>query len=329
MQKSLIITIIVFFLSQGCGFEFKETITLPDNEPELAVYADLSNENGFSVYVVKKRVPNEVISWDFNNGDSVVDLATNKVVFVAPFSGYIKSVSLLNPFYDVVKNVKVEVFEEGKFLVELKPEYKPLPHYVNYDKVLKPGKKYQLEISAPNYPKVTGEQIATSDIIPRTITFIKDGYRNVDNGLLSEIIVDIDDPIDEQNSYLLSCVVQKTDRKTGKLQFNQVPIYKIDPTSTTNNIISDISFNGKSFKWRLGANVDAVLKDTIDKDLALGITFFPINQDLEKYYRTLEAKENNYSNALSEPITPFSNLKGGVGIFSTTGKYTTKNFIIK
>jgi Domain of unknown function (DUF4249) len=323
--KKLLCLCCVFSMWQ-CAFQSDELIEVPNPKTELAVYADLSNENGFSAYVLKKRLPNEAIEWDVNFDDSIIDLKTNKTVYDMSQGPYTIGA---NNLFDYVKGVQVNIYEDGKFLTELKPEFKPLPHYTNYDNSLKAGKKYQIEIKAPGYPTVTGEQTAVSNVKPISIEYKKNTYQSKDNGLLSEILILFEDPQNESNSYLTFASLITKNKKNGELSFKKVPIFKTDPTSTTNNIISDKSFNGKSFTWRLGVDVERYLKDTIGKDIQLDVSFFPINNDLEKYYRTLEARENNLNNVLSEPISPYSNLNNGIGIFGITGRYETRNFVIK
>lgn len=328
-MKSLLKCITIIFsnlLMVQCSFQPEELIELPLNNPELAVYADLSNDNGFSAYVVRKRQPNEPIEWDVNFNDTIVDIKTNKKVYTMYSGEYNVGRAIL---FDFVKDAKVIILEEGKFLAELKPEFFPFPHYVNYDYQLKAGKKYQIEVTASKYPKVTGEQIALSEIKADNIEFKKNSYQSNNNGLLSEIIIQFKDPVGEPNSYLTLATLIKTNRKNGKIDFQKIPLYKTDPTSTTNNIISDRSFEGEKYSWRLGANVEPYLVDTIGVDIQLDVDFFPINNDLEKFFRTLEFKDANFDNPFVEPVTPFYNVKGGLGIFSTSGKYTTKNFIIK
>ena len=312
--------------SLNCNFQSEELIELPPKTPELAVFVELSNISGFSAYVLKKRIPNEPIEWDFNLGDSIFAIQTNQVVYIAKSSSF---VSGKEQVFDIIQNAKVSIFEEGKFLTELKPEYKPMPHYVNYDYALKAGKKYQVEVAAPGYPSVTGEQLALSEIPAQSIEYKKNKFQSNGNGLLSELNVSFKDPINEINSYLISVILNKTNRKTNKREISKVPIYKTDPTSSTSNIINDRVFDGQNYNWRLGIDIERFLADTVDKDTRLDVTFFPINNDLEKFYRTLEAKENNYSNPFTEPVTPYYNVKGGLGIFSTSGKYTSKSFIIK
>lgn len=328
-MKSLIIKLLlisIIFSWLHCAFQSNELIEIPNPKTELAIYADLSNDNGFSAYVLKKRLPNEAIEWDVNFDDSIIDLKTNKSVFDMNQGSY--SIGAHNLF-DYIKDVQVNIYEEGKFLTELKPEFKPMPHYTNYNNVLKAGKKYQIEITASGYPTVTSEQTAVSNVKPENIVYKKNTYQSKDNGLLSEIVITFKDPENEQNSYLTFASLIINNKKNGEISFKKIPIFKTDPTSTTNNIISDKSFNGKLFTWRLGADVESFLKDTIGKDIQLDVSFFPINNDLEKYYRTLEARGNNRSNVLSEPVSPYSNVKGGVGIFGITGRYETNNFIIK
>jgi Domain of unknown function (DUF4249) len=322
---SISFIISIFCLSQ-CSFQSDEQIEIPQSNPELAVYADLSNDNGFSAYVVRKRVPNEPIEWDVNFNDSIVDIKTNKAVYTLYQSTIITGRAVL---FDYVKDAKVIILEDGKFLTELKPEFYPLPHYVNYDKKLIAGKKYQIEVTASKYPKVTGEQTALSDILADNIEYRKNSYQSRDNGLLSELFIRFKDPVGESNSYLTIASLIKTNRKNGKIDFQKIPLYKTDPTSTTNNIISDRSFNGENYSWRLGANIEPYLVDTVGTDIQLEVNFFPINNDLEKYFRTLEFRDANYDNPFTEPVTPYYNVKGGLGIFSTSGKSTSKSFIIK
>jgi hypothetical protein len=326
-MKNLMLKVLVglsLLLSQ-CAFQAEEIIELPKGEPTLAVYVDLSNANGFTAYVVKKRSATEPVEWDFNLYDSIVDIKTGKTVFKRQGFSYSPGNDTL---FDYVKDAKVKIYEEGKFISELKQEYRPLPLYVDLDKTVTSGKKYQVEVTAPGYPTVTGEQVAVSDINTESITFNKNSFQS-DKGLLSEIIVRIKDPKDEINSYFIVANLKTINIKTNKEEFYNIPIYKTDPASSNNSIISDRTFNGQTYSWRVGADTQRFLSDTKDKEISLTVLVFPINNDLEKFVRTLEAREANLDNPFTEPTTPFYNLKGGVGIFSITGQYTLKGFKIQ
>ena len=74
-----------------------------------------------------------------------------------------------------------------------------------------------------------------------------------------------------------------------------------------------------------------LLKEKGIKILAYGVVDkgYYTKNDLEKYFRTLEFRDANYDNPFTEPVTPYYNVKGGLGIFSTSGKSTSKSFIIK
>jgi Domain of unknown function (DUF4249) len=332
MKKIIIVIAITLgtFLS-SCSFQNEEIIEIPNPKKEMAVYIDLSNGYGYSAFVVKKRLPNEPIEWDVNLTDSIYDIQTNKKLFSMRELFNYTGIGKTNLF-DFIPNTQVIVYEEGKFFVELKPEFRPVPQYFfnNFTlNKLTPGKKYQIEIKSPGYPTITGEQTAISDVKPERIVFKKNTFQSADNGLLSEVLISFNDPVNEPNSYSCFANLTTINRKNGETVYNKITLYKTDPTSSNNFTISDRSFNGRNYTWRLGADVEPFLKDTIGKDVSLDIEFYTISQDLEKYLKTLEASDRNIDSRFTEPITPYTNIKGGLGIFGISGVSENEQFIIK
>jgi Domain of unknown function (DUF4249) len=320
--KTFFIVLFTSFFVTNCAFQSEEVIELSPQSPQLAVFAELTGNNGFSVYVVRKRFPNDITPWDTSIkqwDDSIIDIKRNQKYLFNNFQAR----------YDIVKGAKVKVYEEGKFLTTLEQNFPPIPHFESDAYALKPGKKYQIEVTAPGFPTVMGEQTAISNIKAQAFEFKKNSFNSLNYGLLSEIIISFDDPVDESNSYACSAILTKTNNKTGKIESFKISLFKTDPISSTNDVINDRSFNGQKYNWRIGADVQPFLSDTIGKDVRLQVTFFPINNDLEKFYRTLEASKGNIDNPFIEPISPFYNLKGGAGIFAIVADYTFQDFQLK
>jgi hypothetical protein len=326
MKNTYIFLIAIFIaFSTSCDFTQEQAVEIEGAIPQLVVYCNLDNSE-FTIkqaLVTKTRKIGEDIVWDFNSNDSITSLFDNKTVFKNNFYGY---------NYDTAASVKVEIFENDNLISQMKGVYTKYPLFETDKPIkIKENAKYKLKVSAPNFETVTAEQIAPTSVLPNRIGLIRDNFVSKNQGIISELQLDIKDPANQSNSYFIVASLSIQNRSNSSdIQNFRVPIVKIDPNATYSNITSDKNFDGQNYTWRVGLNIlSQIPVDTAGRDLILNVSFSTVSSDLERFFTSLESRGAALNNAFSEPTTPFYNVKGGYGIFSITGKDTLKQFIIK
>lgn len=299
----------------ACKFETKQVIPVEKSTPQLVVFAELPNEAQIAnaVYVVRTRNVGEDIDWDFNYGDSIK--ISDSTFFLN--QGY-------NSF-DTVKGTKVQLLEGDKVLRNF---FTVVPGsggigYVSKDNIpqYKKNVEYTLKVSAPGFDTVIGKQVVTNTVQIKKMEVKRNSYNSVKDGNLSELLIEFDDPEAEKNVYRVDVAKAKLAKIGKEAVVERLTTYKIDPNAYNDKVVTDRFFNGKTYTWRVGINLNIPADKLIAKDsVAVYVYLTTAPPDYENYVRNKDARETASKSSFAEPISPYTNLKGGKGYFIFSGR---------
>ena len=197
------------------------------------------------------------------------------------------------------------------------------------DKDLKPfteGATYKIRVTAPGFETIEAEQKVPNFVPIKKITFKRSSYTKSDGGKLSEILIDFDDPVETEDFYAVSIIVEGIDGAFYSWNRANQNVFALDPLATSAFTINDRSFNGQRHSWAIG--LDGVDTSNIYSSVKIiYVNFRTVNKDFEKYRRSTELIDQLQSNPYIEPYTIYTNVKNGYGLFNINGKVS--NAVIK
>ncbi|MEM6967207.1 MAG: DUF4249 domain-containing protein [Bacteroidota bacterium] len=293
---------IILLCTASCSedrFSQVKNIDFPEHESRLAVTANLSvPENTF--------FSGELLTPTLFVGHSLGILDENE--------------------YDTISNATVELFKDGNLFYEF--EYDPIQNnYVGPDPDLLPidSGTYTLEVSAPNYDKVSATQTMPSraEVISASYEFEEVPF-DFDNELYDLFEFKIQDKAGEENYYAF-------DLRFEVEQFGQTSEFDAffdsdDPLMEWGynlyQILPDVSFDGNTYDVRLLINGNWLPVNDNTMIKAVEVDVLTITKDLYLYDTSRERYWNAEGNPFAEPVLIHSNMENGYGVFTLRNKMT-------
>lgn len=173
------------------------------------------------------------------------------------------------------------------------------------------GADYSIEISDSDWPA------ATSTIrTPKEVDVIEVKADTLDDfGRISHLFeITINDPEDEKNYYLFSGTSEV------ELADNEICIsdyyfdYLEEDIISEYDWISDFSFNGQSKTIKLKSRVRC--SGDASKSVAYRLNIISVPAEFVEYDKSIDLAYEAQDNPFVEPTTLFTNVEGGLGIFS-------------
>jgi hypothetical protein len=303
--------IAILFLFLGCGTQVEKEISVPQEPPTLSLFSNIQRgSKKVEAYLTRTRSVGERIVWDFNLGDVFSYDPRTQTTVISNSSAYV---------YDTVKNAQMALYRNGQLLKPLVREtkYKPGFYSATLDAPINDEALYQIKASASGFPSIEAEQSMPSEVIPDTI-FFKRGSSSKP----SEIVIDIPDIKGIDNFYSVDIYVIDTNLTPN---INQEKVFPVsDPSAVNPRFLSDKTFDGQKYRWRVGVNFG---KGDISKSVILLLVVFKsVTKDYDAFEKSysLVRKQASGESPFAEPFSIYSNVKNGNGIFIMSSKITFK-----
>lgn len=300
------------------------SVDIPAHEPKLVLYANWqAGSDSLLVFVSQSR--GSLDSTPFMV-DSLISRPSGRNNFNIPFQ------------YDTVAGAVVEVYRNDVL-------FATLPRVGSGFYALYGGKKidstgnavFKIRVTAPKF--TTAEAAQPVFRLPKitNLTYTKDGaiYTNPNNPLSTpqkgdQFAIEYADPTDETNYYdILSAWFDYKDAN-GVQQSSRTFIPRSIDVLSENEVLSDGSFNGKTYKWLLwgqnrdyfggskggqngGPNSNTQSFQSGDR---LTMTLRTFNKDWFLFKKSRQLLQSAQKNVFfSEPVLLHTNVKNGYGIF--------------
>ncbi len=328
MKKILIKYLCVLVISNlfSCSFLGEDIVEIPPQKSRIAMFAELFNDEESPQIVILSRTRNlnETIVWDTRKGDSVANL---------PGGSY-----YINPIdFDSVAGAKIKLTSNNKDVatfIQPDPFFKGI--YESKMDRLEAGVSCKFQVSASNFDTVFAEQVVPKSVKLVNAYFKRNSFKSLQTGTVSELFLEFDNDPTTINYYVVDIAVKATSKND---YFYFVPkLIKLDPNADTPTFLSSKNFNIKRYIWRVGIDLNndfAVYPDgdpskPLPKEIInLGVRFRSTSKDFNEYAKNLEAVKSAKDNIFGEPITPFTNIKNGYGVFIISGKADTMSVSLR
>lgn len=309
------VNIIVILSLFSCGFFNEEIIEVSPQKSKIVIFAEIVSDSQWSQAIVLSRTRNlnQKFDFDFTYGDTI---------FVRP-----NGTAVLNTFpiilLDTVKGAKIKLSSQNMEVANFKqtdPFAKSFYEISNLN--LREGELCKLQISAPDFDTVFAEQYVPESAKLSKVLFTRNSYQSIQSGTLSELILEFNNNTSTMNYYTVDIYIKKKEK--GDFIYVRPNIIKIDPNADTPLFLNSNNFKGNRYAWRIGVDLGIETNKSIPTDFVdLLVVFRSTSKDYNEYAKNLEATKNANNNLFSEPITPFSNIKNGYGVFIVSGKPDT------
>jgi hypothetical protein len=320
--------IIYFFLIlfiSSCDFSNYETIELEQKKSQIVTFCEIYNDPKWDnqlVILSRTRNVNNTFKWDFASGDTIfksIDTIIRNNCNILP--------DCIN--FDTVKGAKLQLWENENRIVDFQQIDPFLKNVYSTNNIgIRENKVYQLKISAPDFDAVTSEQRVPKTVKLLSARFSRNSYQSTNNGTLNELILQFENDLSTENYYAVDVSLRKKSNKT--IDFAKVKLIKIDPNATTARIIGSKNFNQKRYEWRIGVDLELNPNSSIPPDFVdLKIKFRSTSKAFNDYITNVEAPVIVKDNIFAEPITPFTNIKNGFGVFVISGAPDTLTIPIR
>lgn len=222
--------------------------------------------------------------------------------------------------YRIIEDATVNFYRDGElrntFLHFSNGRYVPeinLPQ--SYEDTIKLGHTYTIEVSAPELETTTASQKLPLPASIENLEYTIDGTTNEYGDEMDLMEIEIDDPGEESNFYIIRLIAEGKDQN-GNPSVNEIYFDNLDFLMEYGSrfaYIPDLTFNGNKYIFRLGvwddwrryySTIDHILVQvgSVSKDYYL--------YDISKYL----SEEAEY-NPFVEPVLIHSNYSQGYGIF--------------
>lgn len=315
-MKNIIVCILSFgsvLALTNCHFQFQEIVDKPISKTQLAFICELKNGTyqNLSTLTFTSNI-GQPITWNYVDTSNVINPLYSSL------------------YFNFVNGASVEIFKGGNLFKKFNNIFLyqyAIDGITNFDY----NKEYMLKVYKEGYDSVIGTQTFPRDYFMDT-SRIKLNKNTVVNskfgGLsLSELIFEINDSINEKNSYTFRAEINNSRTEDTVLKFGQeLPLYYIDKNSLIANLITDSTFNGKKYFWHVGVNLDTLSFRTPfpyspKQKLSIVIYFKSVCPDYILYVKSVQSGAGfSVNSPNTEPTSPFYNMKGGAGLFITSGQ---------
>ncbi len=282
--------LMILFLSSGCGGDDPFSVVLdvdpPEHVKQLALHCYITNNS-------------QVLFAGLSETRALLDVNEN-----------------LNN----VDEGLISLYHNGNKLFDYALSDNP-GAFVNYeyDNVDPFGvREGELEIraSAPGYPDLIATQSFPDKVAVSNVVFEEDGTVDIDGFRLDAVEVTFTDPVGEENFYEIGLVQIDSSCVSGDVYVYQVGFETQDLNAERSGdynsiLLSDVGFDGLEYKIILGVYAN------INESQNLSLQWKNITKEHYQYSRSLRAfRDNQDFGFISEPVSIFSNIENGLGIFT-------------
>jgi hypothetical protein len=269
----------------------------------------LSSCEGFFDQVVEIDIPEHepvlAVSAHFRSQDTVL------TVFVSRSAGILDSLLL-----DTVKitGASIEIWRDGA-------AWQTLPHLGEGHYRLGLGEvlgadpsTYTLRVAASGYDPVEASQAMPAPVVIEEVEYEAEGGINPDGNKVNTISVTFQDPVGQDNYYLLDASVIYSDSLFGDFE-STAYLSSEDVLVEEHNgglIFRDGPIEGKRYTLK----AYTFESPHILPGSKLVVRLRSISRDRYLFLRTLDLYGNAQGNPFAEPVVVHQNIEGGVGIFS-------------
>ncbi len=309
----------------SCSFLGEDTVNIPPQKSRIAIFAELFNDEELDQLVILSRTRNlnEPIVWSTAKGDTIFNQN----------GGY--TINFID--FDSVLGAKIKLTSDNKdvaIFVQVDPFYKSV--YGSKIERLETGSNCKLQVSAPDFDTVFAEQIVPKSVKLVKAYFKRNSFKSLQTGTLSELFLEFDNDPSAINYYAADVFVRQTNR--SDYYYTEAKLIKLDQNADTPKFLSSKNFNTKRYVWRIGIDIDNDYNLAIDgirnkpipnNIINLAVRFRSTSKDFNEYAKNLEAVKSAKDNLFGEPITPFTNIKNGYGVFIVSGKADTMSVSLR
>ncbi len=174
----------------------------------------------------------------------------------------------------------------------------------------------EIRASAPGYPELTATQTFPNFVPLTDLKFERDGTINIDGEKLDAVEITFKDPAGEENYYEIGLVTVDSSCISGETVLNRVYFetqnLNVERSGDYDGILlSDVGFDGSEYKIVLGTY------NNFNNEEELSLVWKCISKDHYEYSRSLRAFSDNQDlGGFAQPISIFSNVENGLGIFT-------------
>ncbi|MCB9277690.1 MAG: DUF4249 domain-containing protein [Lewinellaceae bacterium] len=265
------------------------------------------NEDSFSQVVeidIPQHQPLTVLNGHFSTSDKTFSL------LVSSSRGILDTAA-----FGLPKNAAVTLLKDGVPVTDFSWKEESFKYAsTSFTGFGQTGALYRLEVSVPGMPPAYAEQTMPAPVEIQRAEVKPDGAISADGDRVDGLTVDIKDPAGVENYYAVQLLVRDTvvsPPDTFAYEY-RVFLDTNDPlVSYAENqllIFSDASFEGKT------ASLNFYSYDQLDRQKMV-LRLYALTREGYLYLRSKEDYENANGNPFAEPVTVFSNVEGGYGIF--------------
>ncbi len=176
-----------------------------------------------------------------------------------------------------------------------------------------PNEMLRIEVSEADYPTITAEQTVPQDVWIQEVNYTGEDA-DPENGEIRESF-DITIPDDGNVTNYYSIQVLTLDTITG--DYNQKkatsPNTFLQRGIKKELLFNDAAFNGNEYTVRVLADVRHT---DLPEHRILVFRLNSISEERYRYARTFRQYKESQGNPFAEPVTIFTNIQGGYGVFS-------------
>lgn len=287
-------------------FETQIPLDIPEIDPQFVITGSATQgDRELTIFVTKSRAAKDSLRpYNYSRIDTIrPNPADPSWFYTQEF------------FFDTVANVTAKILKNGQAFKDMR--YLGRGYFTADIPALQAdGAVYTFVVSAPNFKNAEVSQKLPKLVPIKKITYNKDAAVDDNGERGDELILEFDDPIDEENFYQGYIEIEDT----SSVQYARYYAYPIDASSEGLNL-TDRTFNGKTYQWRfIVKNQDPFVPNKI---ATISAFLLMASKDAFYYNIGVERARNSANNPFAEPVLPYTNVKNGFGI------YTMSNFSFK
>lgn len=253
-----------------------------------------------------------------------------------PFQLFVgKSVNILDPVGygqdSGISDANIQLYADGVLVDNFEYNGSYLPYTTRNGTIARPGVQYKVIASAPAVSAAEAETFLPNSFPQLPGSFFTRNIKKIDGEWMDEVRIRLTDPAGIPNFYILKILTPFYYNGNVSYYEGSNCIYTNDPdvddsgldplvsACISNDIfLSDRNFDGKEKEVVLFVPVHqlAVVQDTTNGQIYRPVV--EINNITEEYYkyrRSIEQYNRATDNPFAEPVSIFTNVKNGFGIF--------------
>jgi hypothetical protein len=235
-----------------------------------------------------------------------------------------------------IKNAVIELWEEGQKKLALSSglvgqnDRFTVVHDLNGVSFFQPDKNYELRVSHPDYPGISGKQRMPSPVKVDSVN-----YSTRRSGQFGDITLSVNvylkDPAGVKNYYEVLAEVESIqlfpvfDNMNNFIRYDTIlsynELYDIDSddpnvveTRNRGLAVSDDVFDGNSYKFVYKGNPSYFNSNNLKYKVRVWVR--AITQEYYQFAITSKRSEDSGDNPFAEPVRIFSNMENGIGAFT-------------